>query len=186
MIISLGVDCGMAEFCRKHNLRTVAFPFDWTIAYNGVSKCIEDNFAQFLPQNGQTKNIYDIDFFHHFKTHTFQDDIEKYKRRIERFNDVLHSQEKVLFCRKGHATHHHEAHSQIQSDLTDAENLDRILTSRYPRLNYTIIVFIICGKCFDSKMTYTSQSPRIEIHNIAMNPIDDSVFEKCAYDIFKK
>ena len=44
MIIPIGVDCGMAEFCKKYNLRTRSFPFDWIVSYNGVSKCIENNF----------------------------------------------------------------------------------------------------------------------------------------------
>lgn len=34
MIIPIGVDCGMAEFLRKNNLRNQAFPFDWMIISN--------------------------------------------------------------------------------------------------------------------------------------------------------
>ena len=48
MIIPIGVDCGMANFIKKYNLRNMSFPFDWTVTYNGVSKCIDDNFKFFI------------------------------------------------------------------------------------------------------------------------------------------
>ena len=48
MIIPIGVDCGMANFCKKYNLRNASLPIDWTVSYNGVSKCIEDDFKNFI------------------------------------------------------------------------------------------------------------------------------------------
>jgi hypothetical protein len=62
MIIPIGVDCGMAEFCRKYNLRKASLPFDWTVTYNGVSKCIEDDFKYFTEPLIDRKNHFWLNF----------------------------------------------------------------------------------------------------------------------------
>jgi len=62
MIIPIGVDCGMAEFVQKYNLRNISFPFDWTVSYNGVSKCIDDSFKFFTEPLNNRINKYDVSF----------------------------------------------------------------------------------------------------------------------------
>ena len=66
MIIPIGVDCGMARFLQKYNLRNISFPFDWNVTYNGVSKCIDDNFNFFTEPLNNRINKYDIYFYHDF------------------------------------------------------------------------------------------------------------------------
>lgn len=66
MIIPIGVDCGMAEFLKKYNLRSFSFPFDWTVTYNGVSSCIKDDFKFFTTPLDKRINKYDIYFHHDF------------------------------------------------------------------------------------------------------------------------
>jgi hypothetical protein len=181
MIIPIGIDCGLATYLRDHHLRTCALPFDWVVSYNGVAKCIEDDFRQFIPPSNQRHNHYDIYFWHDFTAHTFDQDTVKYKRRIERFETILAtSQEEVLFIRKGHAGHHHTEQNStittIRSDLEDTEALDIVLQRKYPMLRYKLIVVLVCSKCFDPTTVYTSVSERIQIYNIATPEVDNPRF----------
>jgi len=191
MIIPIGVDCGTAMYCKKYNLRHIAFPFDWNVTYNGVSACIADDFRMFTKPLANRINQYDVYFHHDFESHdTFEQDTEKYTRRCDRLVNILAtSREDIVFCRKGHAHHHHHEHdakySNISSDIDDAEKLDAILANKYPCLRYKIIVILVCGQCFDPTKTYKSVSNNIEIYNIATPHGDDAVFEKCFRDIFK-
>ena len=188
MIIQIGVDCGMASFLKKHNLRTEAFPFDWNVTYNGVSKCVEDDFKHFTDPLHNRINDYDVFFFHDFER-DFEEDKEKYARRCNRFIHTLESAtDDIIFCRKGHASHHHCEHagkySNITSDIDDAERLNEVLITKYPQLKYKIIVILVCGICFNPTETYKSNCEFIEIHNIATPQADTVVFENCCRNIF--
>ena len=191
MIIPIGVDCGMAEFCKKYNLRNMSFPFDWNVTYNGVSKCIDDNFKSFIEPLNNRINNYDIYFHHDFiNDASLNEDKLKYIRRCQRLINILEtSSEEIIFCRKGHACHHHTEHnekySNIINDIDDAEKLNTILSNKYQQLNYKIIVILVCGKCFNSNEIYKSSIDKIEIYNIATPQADNILFEKCARNIFK-
>jgi hypothetical protein len=188
MIIPIGVDCGLASCCQKYNLRKTSFPFDWTVTYNGVSKCIEDEFKLFTKPLNNRINEYDVYFHHDFiNDNSFNQDNEKYARRCQRLMNILETtNEDIIFCRKGHACHHHEEkYSDITSDIDDSEKLDIILSKKYPKLKYKIIVILVCGKCFNSTEAYTSTSDKIEIYNIATPEVDDVLFENLFCKIFK-
>lgn len=191
MIVPIGVDCGMAEFLQKYKLRSSSFPFDWTVTYNGVSSCIDDDFKLFTQPLDKRINKYDMYFHHDFVNPTLlSQDTEKYTRRYNRLLDILKSgSEEVIFCRKGHASHLHKEHNgkytHITSDLDDAEKLDTVLQTKYPKLTYKIIVILVCGDCFDPSQVYKSESSRIEIHNIASAQADDARFNKLCRTIFK-
>ena len=191
MIIPIGVDCGMAEFCQKYNLRNISLPFDWNVTYNGVSKCIDDNFEFFTEPLNNKINKYDIYFVHDFNNNDLlNQDKEKYIRRCQRLINILEtSNEEIIFCRKGHACHHHYEHNgkytNIISDINCAEKLDIILSNKYPQLKYKIIVILVCGKCFNSIETYKSKSDKIDIYNIATPQADSTIFEKLCHNIFK-
>ena len=187
MIISIGVDCGIAEFTKKYKLRNVSLPFDWTVSYHGVSKCIDDNFKYFTEPLNNRINTYDIYFHHDFEKNNVEDK-EKYSRRCQRFIEILEtSNEELIFCRKGHAGYHHGEHhgkySTPINDIDDAEQLDIIL-QKYPHLKYKIIVILMCDKCFNPKKTYQSKSVNLEIYNIA-RPKVDTMFEQLCRHIFK-
>lgn len=189
MIIPIGVDCEIANFLKKYGLRNAAFPFDWVVSYNGVYKCIENNFESFVDPLINKINEHDI-YFHHDFDNDEKHDKQKYMRRCKRLIDILEtSNEEIIFCRKGHACHHHEEHdgkySEINNDINDAENLDLVISSKYPNLNYKIIVILICRKCFNPTEVYESNSNKISIYNIANPFADDDIFENCARKIFK-
>ena len=190
MIIPIGSDCSIANFCKKYKLRTCSLPFDWVVTYDGVSKCIEDNFKDFIPKSqGNTNkyNKYDIYFFHDFINDINRKDDEiKYTRRIERFQNILeNSTEDLIFFRKGHWSGHHQEqnakYSNIISDIDDAEKLDNILSKKYQKLQYKIIVVLVCEKCYDSNKVYKSRiSDKIELYSVP-----DSKFQECSRNIFK-
>lgn len=191
MFIPIGVDCGIASFLKKHNIRTISFPFDWCVSYNGVSSCIDNDFDNFIPSTSTRINAYDIYFNHDFTANTYNDDIIKYDRRVKRLQNILESsEEEIIFCRKGHASHNHGEHNgkfvKIKNDIDDAEDLDRILSRKYPNLKYSIIVILICGDCFNPETVYSSSSDNIVIHNISMPSVNDTLVDNCATKIFGK
>ena len=110
----------------------------------------------------------------------------KYIRRCKRLTNILeNSNEDIIFCRKGHACHHHYENNNVINDIDDAEKLNTILSNKYPHLKYKIIVILICGKCFNSFETYKSGSDKIEIYNIATPQAEDTLFDNCIRKIFK-
>ena len=190
MIIPIGVDCGIADFLRKNNLRNQAFPFDWTVTYNGISSCLDDNFKFFTEPLNDRINKYDVYFHHDFiDNNSLNNDKEKYNRRCNRLINYLEtSNEEIIFCRKGHSHHHHYEHNgkyyNIMNDIDDAEKLNLILENKYPKLKYKIIVILVCGKCFNSNEKYKSNSDKIEIYNIATPEVDNNLFENLCHKIF--
>jgi len=191
IIIPIGIDCGIADFLKKYNLRTFSFPFDWAVSYNGVSGCIDDDFKYFVEPLNNRINIYDIYFHHDFENSLLlNEDKQKYIRRSQRMVNILEtSDEEIIFCRKGHACHHHHEHSgkysDIVSDIEDSEKLDIIISNKYPHLKYKIIVILVCGNCFDPYITYKSNSDKIEIYNISTPEANADIFENIARWIFK-
>ena len=191
MIIPIGVDCGMAEFLKKYNLRNMSLPFDWNVTYNGISTCLDDDFKVFTEPLNNRINQYDIYFHHDFSNNDLvNQDKEKYIRRCQRLINILEtSNEEIIFCRKGHVCYHHNEHdgkySTIVNDIEDAEKLDIILQNKYPKLKYKIIVILICDKCFNSIETYKSNSDKIDIYNIATSKLDSDIFENLCRTIFK-
>lgn len=192
MIISIGIDCGIADFCNRRGLRFTSLPFDWTVVYNGVSTCIANEFAGFLDDITPTNRVnkYDIYFHHHFATEdVFKEDAAKYERRIQRFMDILKNPDEfVVFCRRGHASHHHLEHNgkyqTMKDEIQDAEELDAILRKKYPQLKYKIVVMLVCGNCYNCNKSYKSNRERVEIYNIASPYADDPVFEQLAINLF--
>ena len=121
--ISLGSSCSIAYNLRKLNLSNKYLPFDWIRIsnFNNVSELIKNNFDDFLNVNTfEFKNINNnfmvnnkmksyvyknryCTFFHEFddyieniNTNNF---IEKYKRRIIRFYDLINNND-ITFIRE--------------------------------------------------------------------------------------
>jgi hypothetical protein len=195
IIIPFGVDCSVASFIKKFNLRTLAFPFDWTVTYDGISECIKDNFSEFIPSYGSRINKYDVYFHHDFTPETFSNDEIKYNRRTSRLLDILEkSTELIAFFRRGHCYHHHGEYihycgkyNNITNDIEEGEKLDKCLTNKYPNLHFKIFIILQCPKCFDEDKTYNSSSNKVQVYNIVKNNIEtqenNNRFEMCMSDI---
>lgn len=186
IIIPIGIDCNSALILRAMEIRKFALPFDWTVTYQGVADIIRDDFINFIPSdNNKINNISGIEFPHN----TFPQDAEKYKRRIERFKDLLkNSQETIVFLKKGHLKDHHHDYNIIENDMNDVEKLNIILKERYPNLKYKINVLLECTQCFDPNMYYTSHFENITVHNTSGDPIlnNDRLFDYIHVEIILK
>jgi len=167
MFVSLGVDCGTANILKNLKLRSCSLPFDWVVTYEGITNIINNDFANYLPENDDgnyeklNKNA-GVLFLHN----NFPDDIEKINKRIDRFKNLLEtSNEKIIFIRKSHGSHHHNEYNNVVNDIDDATNLDSLLLKKYPNLTYEIHVILICDNCFTD--VNENNSNNIKIHNIS-------------------
>ena len=153
IFVSIGIDCDVANFLNKYNLRKMSLPFDWNVPYNGVSKCIDCNFEKFTdPIDKNRINEHDVYFHHDFEKVNDEESIiadkEKYLRRCDRLINIFKnneiSKEYIIFIRKGHMCYHHEEqngkYKNITDDYEDAEKLNKILSNKYPFLKYKIIL----------------------------------------------
>ena len=191
LIVPIGVDCKVADFCVKYNLRKMSLPFDWCVSYNGVSRCLADDFRQFINPLDNRINVYDIYFHHDFdNANLIQNDIDKYIRRCNRLLDILQKgEEEIIFLRNGHCCHHHSEqdgkYNKIVSDIEDAENLDNVISEKYPKLKYKIIIILSCDKCFEPNVEYKSIKNNIDIYNIASAEFNLERFNGKCFEICK-
>ena len=191
LIVPIGVDCKVADFCVKYNLRKMSLPFDWCVSYNGVSRCLADDFRQFINPLNNRINVYDIYFHHDFdNANLIQNDIDKYIRRCNRLLDILQKgEEEIIFLRNGHCCHHHSEqdgkYNKIVSDIEDAENLDNVISEKYPKLKYKIVIILSCDKCFEPNVEYKSIKNNIDIYNIASAEFNLERFNGKCFEICK-
>lgn len=169
MFVSLGVDCGTAIILKYLGLRNCSLPFDWVVTYEGITNIINNDFTNYLPTiANDTYEKLNKNSGTWFLHNNFPDDIEKMKRRIARFKNLLEtSNEKIIFVRKSHGYHHHGEYNNVINDIDDAINLDLLLTKKYPNLIYEIHVILICDKCFTNIKINENISNNIKIHNIS-------------------
>jgi len=114
----------------------------------------------------------------------------KYIRRIERLISLIEdynaskSNKQLVFLHKSHELKHHTEveliNNKIQNknklilkdDIDDSIELEKILSSKYPKLNYLIVNFLICKDCFHTKEKKTEienklkKSSKIIIHYV--------------------
>jgi hypothetical protein len=202
LFVSIGIDCDVANFLNKYNLRKASLPFDWNVSYNGVSKCIENNFKNFTePLSVERINQDDIYFHHDFLNETIiESDKEKYHRRCVRLlnmfemNNIANvsgaSGEQILFIRKGHMCYHHEEqnskYKNIIDDYEDAKKLNSNLRNKYPYLKYKIIVILGCTECFKKNTVCEKDNKNnIEVYNNVCDAGEDrnKLFEECLLNI---
>ena len=85
-------------------------------------------------------------------------------------------------------SHHDECSKffckEISNDITEAENLDIILKTKYPNLKYSIVLLLVCGKCYQPDDIYKPTSSNITIHNIAMDPGANEPVENKFVELF--
>ena len=98
-IIPFGHRCSSALACKYANIRKFSLPFDWTIPLfpNKIQKVLENNFDDFIPDvhNGIFDNKYEFTLAH-FNSN-IDTGVEEYKRRIDRFNDIINGPNKIYF-----------------------------------------------------------------------------------------
>jgi len=189
MFVSLGVDCGTAIILKQMGLRKCSLPFDWVVTYEGITNIINNNFIDYLPK--EQDNTYDnlnrnsgTLFLHN----NFPGDIEKMNKRIDRFKHLLETNdEKIIFVRKSHGSHHHGEYNNVVNDIDDIIKLDLLLLKKYPHLKYEIHLILICDHCFENIEIDENISNNIKIHNISKPyPIDINVTNPDYFDEYCK
>ena len=204
MYVSIGIDCGTANILKELGLRKCSLPFDWVVTYEGVTNIIRNNFKNYLPENNLNNDYEKMNkksgtFFMH---NEFPRDLETMNRRIDRFKYILESSnEKIVFVRKSHGSHHHTTIDKrnkytqdpinLCNDIQDAKKLDLLLCEKYPNLEYEIHVILICDKCFTNVNIDESISHNIRIHNVSrpypenVNMTNPYYFDDICKQIFK-
>ena len=200
--VSIGIDCDVANFLNKYNLRKASLPFDWNVSYNGVSKCIDSDFKDFTePLSKERINKDDVYFHHDFLDDTtISIDKDKYSRRCQRLLNMFEEckatgeqRERILFIRKGHLCYHHEEqngkYKEITCDIEDARRLDQVLQRKYPSLKYKIVVIVGCTSCFKKDtVCYQNTDNNIEVYNNVCDAGCSSedrnrLFEECLLNV---
>lgn len=168
IIIPIGIDCFIADELRKNNKRFFSLPFDWTVTYNGITDIIKNNFIDYLPkiENNSLVNLLSNTYFIHNK---FPNDYDKMNRRIHRFRNLLNEEiNQLIFIRKSHCLYHHDEsilyNCKLKNDITDCEELYDYLKINYPKLNFKIMIILMCNNCFSNN--YSEKIKIIDINEL--------------------
>jgi hypothetical protein len=178
-IISLGYNCYPAMFLKKFRLLKESLPFDYlvTVDLKSINKLFENNFEHIWENIRidhdtvyKAEKLYVIDETYAIKSpHDFNSEhdvetINKYKRRIERLNDIITNKDEILFIR------YEEWDSQ-----EDLEILNSIIKSKRPNKNYDILLLhaneikyklppnFKCIKIENPKTIHTNNSELVDI-----------------------
>lgn len=166
VFIPLGQDCSVADALRRINKRKEAYPFDWMrYKVSVILQCIKENFKSFLKntRKHETSVIdnYGFEYPHDFKTvniEKYTDSLiypeaeiasdwetwlpvieEKYKRRIQRFHDTMHSNN-IVFVINSHIND--DIINDVYTTCREIYNNNNIyfivINSHDTRLNYAI------------------------------------------------
>jgi len=177
-IVSLGVDCGVANFLKENGLRNFSLPFDWVVSYGGVSNILKNKFSNYIPKdNSQFNHDDNVKFIHE----NFPADIDKMNRRIDRFLKLLDSDGEIIFLRKGHSEHHHTESEIINDDFLDCEELYDIIKQNYKNLKFKIILFLVCSKCYNYKEKYDSE--KVIVYNVSDKSSRSDLIKNYFYDL---
>lgn len=147
--VSLGRDCQIAGILKNFKLREEALPLDWvgTGTFSTVIKAIDEDFVDFLNPEylkyGKycvTNVKYNFGYNHFFPfagkfiTANWLDYLPKVlitqNRRIERLNQLLASNKKVVFIRT------------VSITPEEAQEFVLLIKRKYPKLNFTLAVVL--------------------------------------------
>jgi hypothetical protein len=144
--IPFGHRCTSALACKYADIRKFSLPFDWNIPAfpSKIQKVLENNFDDFIPDvhKGIFVNKYDIKF-PHFNPN-INDGVEEYKRRIDRFNDIINKPKKIYFI------YINEDYLYVNSYRQDEFNdnifnemleLEKFIKNKYINIDYNILYF---------------------------------------------
>ena len=169
-MIPFGHRCASALACKYANLRKFSLPFDWNISLfpKKIQNVLENNFNDFIPDvyNGIFINKYDIDLAH-FNYNNINKGVEDYKKRIDRFNDIINQTKKIYFVYINEDYLYDKSYREdifndnIFNEMIDLENF---IKNKYINIDYNILYFnfkhhnipnnsnIICIKLHSTKL----------------------------------
>jgi hypothetical protein len=145
-VIPFGHRCSSALACKYANIRNFSLPFDWNMSLfpNKIQKILENNFDDFIPdvKNNIFDNKYGI-YLAHFNSN-INDGIDEYKRRIDRFNNIINQSKKIYFIYINEDYLYDETYRQ--NDLNDKIfnemlELEYFIKNKYINIDYDILYF---------------------------------------------
>lgn len=145
-VIPFGYRCASALACKYANLRKFSLPFDWGLRITPikVKKVLENNFDDFIPDvhNNIFCNKYDI-VLSHFNPN-INTGIAEYKRRIDRFNNIINQSKKIYFV---HINENYLYDKNFRNDefnnniFSEMLEFERFIKDKYIKINYNILLF---------------------------------------------
>jgi hypothetical protein len=145
-IIPFGHRCSSALACKYANIRKVSLPFDWTIPLfpKKIQSVLENNFNDFIPDvtNGVFHNKYGVSLMH-FNSN-IHIGIEEYKRRINRFNNIIQEGKKIYFIYINEDYLYDNNYRQDEFNNTifnEMLDLEIFIKNKYINIDYTILFF---------------------------------------------
>ena len=145
-IIPFGHRCSSALACKYANIRKFSLPFDWTnpLFPNKIVKVLENNFNDFIPDvhNGIYHNKYDFELSH-FNPNT-NNGVEEYKRRIDRFIDIINQPKKIYFVYINEDYLYNKSYRENEFNhniFNEMLELEKFITNKYINIDYNILYF---------------------------------------------
>jgi hypothetical protein len=145
-IIPIGHRCTSALACSYASIRNFSLPFDWTskLFPNKIQKVLENNFDDFIPDvhNGVFHNKYGCRLAH-FNPNIIEG-IEEYKRRIDRFNDIINQSKKIYFVYINedylydNNFREDEFNNKIFNEMLE---LEKFIKDKYINIDYNVLLF---------------------------------------------
>tara|TARA_B110000285_G_C15020151_1_gene561122 strand:+ start:206 stop:886 length:681 start_codon:yes stop_codon:yes gene_type:complete len=144
--VPFGHCCSSALACKYANIRNFSLPFDWVVPLfpDKIVKVLENNFNDFIPdvRNGIFHNKYDIKLAHFNRN--INNGIEEYKRRIDRFIDIINQPKKIYFVYINedylfdNNYRENEFNDKIFNEMLE---LEKFITNKYINIDYNILYF---------------------------------------------
>lgn len=208
---SLGTYCQTAEWLIRNNLKEASTPFDWMFSsFAMIQHCIEDDFKSFLDksqyyviENNHTDHrvcghhLYRpfIDFtgqlvigavFPHHDPLRNQEDYEHYERTINRFRELIKSDEKKMFFIFYKHFNFKDVNDAVLQSLLFTQFLDKHVQNyklivvytevgdfKYSIINGHNLHFINIRAAITNGQRFESEHDNIQLDNIIKKLIDD-------------
>jgi hypothetical protein len=142
--IPFGHRCSSALACKYANIRKFSLPFDWNIPLfpKKIQKVLENNFDNFIPDvhNGIFLNKYDF-YLMHFNP-IINSGVEEYKRRIDRFNDIINQSKKIYFIYINEDYLYNNTYRQDEFNnnmFNEMYELETFIKDKYINIDYNIL-----------------------------------------------
>lgn len=145
-VIPFGHRCTSALACKYANIRNFSLPFDWCFRLypSKILKVLENNFDNFIPDvyNGIFTNKYGFSLAHF--NPNINNGVEEYKRRIDRFIDIINQPKKIYFIYMNEDylydkdSRKDEFNHNIFNEMLELENF---IKDRYINIDYNILYF---------------------------------------------
>jgi hypothetical protein len=156
-IVPFGHSCSSALACKYANIRKFSLPFDWTVPLfpKKIQKVLENNFHDFIPDvynppdrdshsiiNGVFPTKYNFSLAH-FNSN-INAGVEEYKRRIDRFNNIINKSKKIYFIYINEDYLFDNNYRQVKFNdniFNEMLELETFLKDKYIHIDYNIIYF---------------------------------------------